>query len=278
MKRILVPCDFSGPSKEAFKVASEIAQKAKGEIFVVYAIPNPALYNPGISGEGFAYSDQLIMDIETDAKENFEQLKATVGQGIQTSLQLKVGSIFEFIKEFTRTRKIDLIVMGTSGSSGLQEILIGSNTEKVVRFADVPVLVVRTAFTLSSVKNILVPSTLGLDQTGFFKNVTDLQTFFNATLHVLLVNTPDGFRRNAEAQEAFAEFARHYHLSNCQFHFRSDYSEEAGIMDFMQHEKMDLLAMGTHGRIGLAHLFNGSITEHVVNHIEYPVWTCALKK
>lgn len=278
MKRILVPCDFSAPSKEAFKVASDIAVKTQGEIFVLHAIPNPALYSPGMAGEGFTYSGEIMRDMETDEKGNFEQLTASVGQGVKVSLVVKVGGIFEFIGEYTRAEKIDLVVMGTSGASGLAKIFIGSNTEKVVRFSEVPVLAVRSAFALNSVKHILVPSRLELDQTGFFKNVAALQAFFNATLHVLLVNTPGHFRRDAEAQEAFAEFVKHYHLSNCRFHFRNDYSEESGILDFMQSEKMDLLAMGTHGRRGLAHLFNGSITEDVVNHIKSPVWTCALKK
>ena len=75
-------------------------------------------------------------------------------------------------------------------------------------------------------------------------------------------------------KEALEEFAAHYKLSNYNVHFRNYRNEEEGITDFSN--EVDLIAMATHARKGLAHLFNGSITENVVNHIECPVWTYCL--
>ncbi len=52
---------------------------------------------------------------------------------------------------------------------------------------------------------------------------------------------------------------------------------EEGIIEFAEHEKIDLLVMATHARKGLAHMFNGSVTEKIVNRLDYPVWTYALE-
>jgi nucleotide-binding universal stress UspA family protein len=59
---------------------------------------------------------------------------------------------------------------------------------------------------------------------------------------------------------------------------RSEFSEEAGIIDFTEEIKADMVAMATHGRRGLAHLFAGSIAENTVNHITCPIWTLSLRK
>jgi nucleotide-binding universal stress UspA family protein len=104
-----------------------------------------------------------------------------------------------------------------------------------------------------------------------------LQKFFDATLHILHINTPVHFKRDAEAHEAMVEFAKHYKLANYKLHFRSYENEGNGIIDFAYTEKMDLIAMATHARKGLAHVFNSSMTESVVNHIQVPIWTYCIK-
>ena len=204
--------------------------------------------------------------------------KQAASNPIVVSTEVAYGELLSGVKQIIETKKIDQVVMGTSGTSGFTEIFIGSNTEKVVRFSPVPVLAVRKTVELKSVKNILLPSTLNLNQTDFINKVKDLQNFFDATLHILLVNTPAQFRRDAEANEALEEFAKHYKLTNFKTHFRNYAHEDDGIIEFAYSEKMDLIAMGTHARKGLAHLFNRSVTESVVNHIQSPVWTYCLNR
>ncbi len=74
------------------------------------------------------------------------------------------------------------------------------------------------------------------------------------------------------------EFARHYDLSHYTLNTRNDFSEQDGIINFTHEIKADMIAMGTHGRRGLAHLFMGSVTEDVVNHVDCPIWTFVGKK
>jgi nucleotide-binding universal stress UspA family protein len=278
MKRILVPCDFSAPSREAFKMAIDIAAKATGEIIVLHTIYDPVMYDPTFTGGTLAFDPTLLSQLEEDAKKALEKLtNEFAAKKIKTRLEISYNGIVPAILQLIGSRKIDLIVMGTAGASGFQEFFIGSNTEKVVRHATVPVIAVRTAPKLSAIKRILLPTTLELNQTEFISKVKELQEFFNATLDILLINTPIHFRRDADALEALEEFARHYKLKGYKLHFRNYWNEEDGIIDFAYTEGMHLVAMATHGRKGLAHLFNRSITEDVVNHILYPVWTYHIK-
>jgi len=277
MKRILVPCDFSSPAQEAYRLAAQIAAKNNGEVLLLHVINIPVVYDPGLGG--LPYTDPtLLEDLEAASIKNFEALLANVAiPSVRSSYHITNGDILSCILEYSEEKNIDLIVMGTTGSTGLAEIFVGSNTEKVVRHAQVPVLAVRKAPSVDSIKNILLPSTLSLEHTAFMSKVKAVQDFFQATLHVLLINTPSRFKNHAEASEALEAFARHYQLKNFKTHLSNYSSETDGIIDYANEEQVDLVLMGTHGRTGLSHLFSGSVTESVVNRIQYPVWTCHLQ-
>jgi nucleotide-binding universal stress UspA family protein len=279
MKKILVPCDFSAQSHEAYKVATDLATRAKGEILLLHVLTVPSLYDTSYTGDPLFSDPQYLNRLEQDTRQELEKMKGQVSdKSIKVTTEVVYGNLVALAKNMIEERNIDLVVMGTSGASGFTEFFIGSNTEKMVRFSPVPVLAIRKAVDLKSVKNILLPSTLDLNQTNFIKKLTDLQQFFNATLHILLINTPVHFRRAAEGNEALEEFVKHYKLSNCKIHFRNNDHEDEGIMEFVNSEHMDLIVMATHARKGLAHLFNDSLTEKVVNHIQIPIWTYHLNK
>jgi nucleotide-binding universal stress UspA family protein len=109
------------------------------------------------------------------------------------------------------------------------------------------------------------------------EKVTELQKFFHATLHVLYVNTPPNFMRDEESRAALNDFAKEYQLTDYTLNVRNDPFEEDGIVQFASETKADMIAMATHGRRGLAHLFGGSIAEEVLVHSAFPLWTYTLK-
>jgi len=276
MNKILVPCDFSAQANEAFKVALEVASRSKAQVSLLYILAIPQIY-PG-SGEPLAIDPNVYESIKEEAKEKLDKMKdIATSKSIKVDTEVVYGELVPSVRKMIESKKIDLVIMGTSGTSGFAEVFIGSNTERVVRFSTVPVLAVRRSFALKSIKKILVPSTLQLNQNKFIKSLKELQDFFGAKLHILLVNTPIHFRTDAEAKEALQEFASYYELTNYKAHFRNYPREEDGIIDFAYSEGMDLIAMATHARKGLAHLFNISVTENVVNHIQSPIWTYCLK-
>lgn len=278
MKNILVPCDFSTQSRAAYRTALEIATKTTGKVILLHVLYIPTLYTASLGGEAVTFDPVHFTTMEEDARNELQKMKREAqAYAVDVVIEVVFGEVVSSIKRVIETSGIDLIIMGTTGASGLSEMLIGSNTEKVVRHASAPVLVIRKPLVISSVKNILLPSTLNLDQVELIRKVKELQDFFHATLHILLINTPTNFRRDSEAHEALNEFARHYKLDHYKTHFRNYWHEEDGIADFAQTENMDLIAMGTHGLKGLGHLFVGSTTEDVVNHIQIPVWTYLLK-
>jgi nucleotide-binding universal stress UspA family protein len=281
MKRILVPCDFSKPAKEAFHTAVAIARKSHGTVTVLHVMFPQTLYDPNFVGDPMVImpSTQFVNSLQDDAKKAFEEMKSSLGNNApEIEFEIRMDGLVESIRTVTQNKKIEIVVMGTSGTSGLAEIFIGSNTERVVRFSKTPVLVIRTAQVADWIKNILLPTTGALDQIEFVSKVKELQQFFGAKLHVLYINTPVSFRRDAEGLALLREFARHYKLENYELHFKSYFHEDEGIIDFAVSSNMDMVAMATHARKGLSHLFLGSITEDVINHAKTSIWTSCLDK
>jgi nucleotide-binding universal stress UspA family protein len=279
MQRILVPCDFSAPAIEAYKFALEIAKASDGEVLVLKAIDLPIMLAGGFDVQPYTFDPSILKDLEEEAKKRFTEMKAKYNtKGTPTSFHVLIGSVTPTVREFIDDKKIDLVVMGTHGSTGLNEFFFGSNTEKIVRVSPVPVLSVRKATTVSSIKKILFPSTLELNQPEMMTHVKSLQEFFGASLHILWVNTPIFFKRDKDIHALLDTFVRHYGLKDYTMNIRNDTFEVDGIVSFAGEMKADMIAMPTHGRRGLAHLISGSIAEDVLNHVQCPIWTYSIHK
>jgi len=140
MKKILVPVDFSQHSENALQVAATLAKRFEGEIVVLHML--------GLSEAVLTKDDsQEFME----AKYYMEMAKKRFGmflnrpwlKGIETTQTVQNYKIFGEIDKVAKEQDIDLIVMGSHGTGGLSEIFVGSNTEKVVRTSQTPVLVIK---------------------------------------------------------------------------------------------------------------------------------------
>lgn len=278
MKKILVPCDFSEPAQQAYKFAIDLAHANNGEVIVLKAIDIPLMYESAFGVQPYVLEKSLLDDLRDTANASFEVLKQKfASKGVVITFKVEFGPITLAIKQFAEDYNVDLIIMGTHGAEGWKEYLLGSNTERIVRFAKVPVIAVRVAPDIKSIKNIVFPTSIDFDQLQLVSEVKAIQRFFGAALHVLYINTPSDFKRDPEIQLSLKEFANFYKLSNYTLNVRNDAYEMDGIISFAQEINADLVTMGTHARKGLMHLITGSIAEDVVNHINCPIWTYSLK-
>ncbi len=149
---------------------------------------------------------------------------------------------------------------------------MGTSTEKVIRHSSAPILTIKKAVPVNKIENILLPIASSEADPAFTQKLKELQVFFGAKLHLLLINTPLGFRRNKEARQLLEEFTEHHKLENYTTHFKSYFSVTEGILDFSINKPIDMIAMSTHARKGVALLYNGSVAEDIVNTTSLPTW------
>lgn len=279
MKRILVPTDFSAQAESALQIAAEIAKKGNIELILLHVVEIPGTTPSfNVTGEASsAYGDGMegvfVMKMLERGKQKLAELKnSPVLEGVNLKAELKAGNAYYNISSIVNELEPDLIVMGTSGSSGAEEILIGSNAEKVVRNAKCPVLTLKEKINLSDLNNVVFASALKHDDLGIITSLKQILELSNAKVHLLKVNTPNNFESTSSMHKKMDEYMRKNGL-NADKHIYNASNEEEGILEFSKENNIDLIAMGTHGRKGLMHLLSGSIAEDVVNHSKRPVLT-----
>lgn len=278
MKRIVVPHDFSVQAQAALEVAVVIAKQTGAEIILTHIIETPVrAYADAVTGSAsYVLDSELLAEDRESAKRKLAMLtRSFSGVKFLVSVLARDG---ESISEKLLEKNADLIVMGTKGASGLKEIFVGSNTEKVVRHAECPVLTVHEGIAEYKIKNIVFPVDLRSLNKETAKKIKEFAQLFGAKVHLLYVITPATLEHRSDIQKEFAIYKPKYGFDTFDHHIVEATSEEVGIINFATSNKADLIVMPTHGRIGLSHLFMGSITEDVVNHSPIPVLSFKSKK
>ncbi|MFV7234382.1 universal stress protein [Flavobacterium sp. ZB4R12] len=271
MKRILVPTDFSEHAEDALKVAAQIAKKNNCEIFLLHMLELPGQMSDAISGGSGIPEVMLFIK---KANETFQKIKERPYlNGISVSETVQFERASDGILSFCKKNKIDLIIMGSHGSSGIEEMLIGSNTEKVVRLSDIPVLVIKKDIGKFEARNFVFASDFSKEIKKPFKKMIEFTKIFDANLFLVMICTPNSFKTTLVAEKVMNDFIADFDIQNYSFHIFNDVNIENGILNFSNTINADLIGLCTHGRTGLAHFFNGSISEDLVNHTVKPVIT-----
>ena len=282
MKKILVPTDFSKPAQIAIDVAADIAKKSNGQIILLHVVEEASGTSFKITGEvdvSGGWEDKLFTMklIERSKKQLAKAIEEVKATGVKVKEELRLGTAFHGIRDIITEHKVDLVVMGSAGHSKLEEMIIGTNTEKVVRHSKCPVLTVHKKPTTTDFKDIVYASSMSKDEEVFSRIVRTTQQLYDATIHLVRINTPGNFQRDAVVRKYMEDFAKKLQLKKFTINIFNDLTEEEGIIYFADSINADLIAMATHGRTGFAHVLAGSIAEEVVSHSKRPVLTFVTK-
>jgi nucleotide-binding universal stress UspA family protein len=283
MKRILVPTDFSKPAMIATEVAADIARKAGTELTLLHVIEEDVGNSINVEGQVSADSgwEEKIYTMKLIEKAKKQMAKLAEDpklEGVKVRQELRVGSPYHGMNKIIVEKKVDLVVMGTSGRSELEQMIIGSNTEKVVRTSNCPVLTVHNKPASKDFKEIVYATSMDKEEEVFSRIVRATQKLYDSTIHLVRINTPGNFQRDVTVKKYMQDFAKKLQLKNYTLNVFNDISEEEGIIYFADSINADLIAMSTHGRTGFAHVLAGSIAEDVVSHSRRPVLTFVTKQ
>ena len=274
MKKIIIPVDFSSYSENALRTAAFIAKKDTAELIVVHMLE----FSHALISQSEVYvQEQAVFYLKLAEKKMKEFLNKSYLKDVIVTPIIKHYKIFSELKDIANEKEADLIVMGSHGVSGLKELFVGSNTEKVVRNSEVPVLVVKGAPMLAAFKNAVFACDFSKDDIIPYQKAKALLNTLECTLQLLYVNSPyDKFKSTEEQQKLFSVFLEAAEGDTALLNeiiSVSDYTVERGILQYANTHKTDLIIMATHGKKGLAHFMDGSISEDVANHATLPVLT-----
>jgi nucleotide-binding universal stress UspA family protein len=274
MKTIIVPLDFSEYSEFALKAAAKLAKKFNAEILALHMLEMADVMLT--STEGFI--DEKTVFFFKLAEQRFETfLQKDYLTGIKVTPIIKHFKVFSEVNEVVRNHDADLIIMGSKGTSGVIGAFLGSNTERVVRHSDVPVLVLKNDLNDINFKSAIFACDFSEDSIRPYLNAVKMMDKLGAKLNLVHVNlSNNSFKSSTEIEKMVVNF---FNMADrnldrmADVHYVSDYTVEEGVLNFSDKIGADLLLIPTHGRKGLAHFFEGSIGEDIANHAEVPVMT-----
>ncbi len=273
MKKILVPIDFSKQAQYACKVAASIAKKNNCEIILLHMLDIPGVSIDPAGGGSQHGGAQSIYYLKGIHKEFEKFKKLPFFEGLKVVESVRFHKAFEGVIEESKKNDVDLIVMGSQGATGLRGMLVGSNTEKVVRYSHIPVLVIKQDIDEFDINDMIFASDFSNDSKKSFSNVIDFANRFDATIHLLYINTIHNFEPTRVSKERLTNFIDDFTIKNYTLNIQNDTTIEEGILNFGKEINADVIAINTHGRSGLSQLFNESISKELANHALRPVVT-----
>lgn len=273
MKNILVPTDFSDCANNAVETGITLAKKMKAEILFIHVQRTPVEWKKLRKEQEKNFPETIheighargeLTKLELKAKQ--AKLKAS------TALVFNNNDISKVIKDY----KHDLIVIGSYGTSGFKE-LIGSNTQRVVRYSSTPVLVIKDFLKNNTFKNIVFASNFEEGAHQPFRKVIEFANLVKAQIHLLYVNMPFYFKETDEIESVMLSFLKKCPRGTCSINIYNALNEERGIEKFAEKMKADVIAMTTHGKTGFMKIIAPSITESLVNHCDIPILSVNIK-
>ena len=272
MKKILVPTDFSTEAGYAAELAAKLAKRHDARVYLLHVLDipryesNSAFPTNQDIGEGLFLMEQV--------KQRFTALLSEpYWENVNVVEAIQFDNTYEGIAEHAADHEVDLVVMGSRGASGFKEWLVGSNTEKVIRFMQCPVLVVKDDQSRLEVNKVVLASNFYGELNDAWDALRPVFDAFDPEVLLLKVITPGGFEETGYSERLMNEFAHTAGLQNYSVNTYNARSVEEGIEAFIRREACDLLIFPTHQRKGLARLLQGSKSEGMANHLPWPVLT-----
>ena len=270
-KKILVPIDFSDCSKNALRNAINIAQRMDRELLLVNAFLVPVTH---VEFGGVTLIDEMARDIERNIELHFKKLAEEVPElkKVDYDYSMAIGSPSDVVYAALEKHDIFMIVMGTHGAKGIDEVLLGSNTYSVIKSSHVPVLVIPEMAGVHNFNKIAL--------TSDYKNIANLNVFdplisfantFHAEIDILHFSTtdelsPEEISMGKSIENYFKKIRHSYHASGVLEDF------EKAIEEYINTNNIDLLVMIPRKHNIFDKLFGeASWTRRMVFHTKTPL-------
>ena len=273
MKKIIIPVDFSKHSEYALETAAALAKRYNSELIVMHMLE----LSESIISTTSAHRNEETAFMLMTANKKFETfLDQPYLEGLTVTPIIKHHKVLKEVSDVAKSVNADLVVIGSRGHSEHDGVFTGSNTEKVVRYSETPVLVVKSKPESVDFSTTVLATDFSSKSVPAVKKALDLLHTLSKKVTLLYINTPNlNFLNTDEIEERLNLFFELSKLKreDLDIAFAADYDVEEGVLNYVKRTNTEVIAMITNGRKGLSHLFGGSISEDLVNHAKRPVIT-----
>lgn len=268
ISHILVPTDFSDVATNAIRIAVDVATRTKAHIHVMHVKQIPVLDVQMPSDTYQMYIDEL----EKAAKEGLAKVENELLKpaNVAYSLHTATGFVYDEIIRYTNSQQIDLIVIGTTGASGLQEIFFGSNAASIVSKSEIPVLVIPPSATELNVNHILYATDYSDPEFPAVSRLTYFAKLYSAKVTVLHVKT-DFDRYFNSANNFFARNKEHISINDITIVNVENEELTHAINRFIDEKAVNMVVVAKHNRSFFDRLFHRSLSKKLAYNTRVPL-------
>lgn len=276
MKKLVIPTDFSEDAEKSYHLAAQISKKSGAEIILFHVLDEHMDF---INNMPYDVFDNSVV-FEGVEKEEFsaaetkmkELVKSEVFKGTKVDYFISDSvnqNPLKVVLDFLNKADHSIVILGTSGDDTFGD----SNAEFVARRSAVPVISVKEASDNYILKKILLSTDFKTIDLRFMSRINQLAYFMDAEIDFVYINTPKKFRDTDYVERKWAQFKKRYKIEHDRIHIFNDHDIELGILKVLERTGADMLALPTHGRSGLSHMFKGSYVEDIINDADVPVFS-----
>ncbi len=271
IKRIVVPTDFSEAGNQALEQGAWLSRLCNAELHLVHVFEPTSIFFP-------AMEPVFALSVEGEVRENTSRKLSEISDqysnkfGIKVVSSLAEGKIAAEIVKYAEEKEADLILMGTHGASGYEELFIGSNAEKVLSKAECPVLTIQAHAGKNNIQNIVVPIDSTLHSRQKVDYAIEMAKIYGSTIHLLgLIESDedleDKFRLKMRSVEEVVQKAGVPYVEKTIV----DANVALTAMDYAREVGADLIMVMADHESRIPGLFTGKFGKQLVNHSTIPV-------
>lgn len=267
MKNILLPTDFSDNAFNAIEYAVQLFKDEACEFTLLHT------YSPAIVSAHALTDSYSALNLQKMAQENAERKLTQIQEKIISRFENKKhtfnirASFNTFIQEMKNCieeERIDMVIMGTQGATGLKEIFLGSQTMYAIKKMKCPVLAVPADFNFEKPKEILFPTDFKVHKDNRYLDlIANICRMHISRLHILnaYYGTPLSMEQEGTKEFLDVFFGDNAHL----FHIAENTDVIGAVEQFQQKHKINLLIM-VHNK---HNLFENILFKPVINQVAY---------
>jgi nucleotide-binding universal stress UspA family protein len=270
MKTFLVPTDFSETSKNAARYAANIAKQYQDIHIILYNVSDEVV--AGSDSTPLADDDHSRKKIMELALESIKIDLSKITQTQITCVAEEGSSLIDSLDRFARHKSVDLIIMGITGSTRMEQIFMGSNTLKMVDRGICPVMIVPPFALYKGIQDIMITSDFkDVDRTMPVRPIQNVLELFKSNLHVVNVDHEHYVEVTEEYKTERAKLENILAGYNPQFYFIRMYDFMDAVNQFVEDKEIDLIITVPKKHSFLSNIFRSSYTKKLAYHSHVPI-------
>ncbi len=273
IKRILIPVDFTETSELAITEAITIANAVDAEIYILHVVEYNEYYFSVVPETQVMLPPLISLEKAVKTKMEGMSEKIKKKSGLSPKVFVTTGQVHSEVIDFSKKKKIDLIIMGTHGASGFREVFIGSNAQHIVTLSSVPVITMRMKKSKAEFRNILIPIDSSLHSREKVNLAITIADLFKSKIHLLgLTDSKDIDEQNKIniKLDSIKKVSNMHKLDHKSVVVQGKSLAKAA-MDYANRNKCDLIVINTGHESDITGIFLGAFAQQIVNHSKVPV-------